>query len=371
MSTFWSRLLRSNFLAAAWVWLAGAVSVRAHDPGLSTANVRLGPDAIEVVVVLSAKDALALAPLDADDDGKISVSEFAQGEPELGEQAALGLEFTLDDRPAFLTPTKCALDGSDNVTLHLRALARSFSKLRIRAGWLALLPPGHRQFLSVRSSNNSVLMERLLSASSDSVVIDGDETKTRTKVAAARRSFTDFLLLGLKHILIGYDHLLFLFSLLIVSRSFASTVKIITCFTLAHSLTLALATFGWVSVSGRVVEPLIAASIIFVAIENLVRGNAPKGRLLLVFFFGLVHGLGFASVLRELGVGSTASGVAVPLFSFNLGVELGQLLVAVLLLPIFQVAGRRPLFAKRWIPACSVGVALAGGYWLVQRVCFA
>ena len=371
MKTFCSRLLRSKSLWAARVWLAGVVSVLAHDPGLSTANVRLGHDTIEVVVVLSAKDALALAPLDADDDGKISVSEFAQSEPELGEQAVLGLELTLDDQPAFLMPTKCALDSSDNVTLHLRTTARSFSKLRIRAGWLALLPPGHRQFLSVRSANGSVLVERLLSASLDSVVIDGDATKTGSKVAAADIPFTEFLLLGLKHILIGYDHLLFLFSLLIVSRGFASTVRIITCFTLAHSLSLALATFGWVSVSGRVVEPLIAASIIFVSVENLVRGHAPKGRLALVFAFGLVHGLGFASVLRELGVGSTASGVVVPLFSFNVGVELGQLLVAALLLPIFRVVGQRPLFAKRWSPALSVGVALAGGYWLIQRVCFA
>jgi hypothetical protein len=165
--------------------------------------------------------------------------------------------------------------------------------------------------------------------------------------------------------------LLFLFSLLIVSRNFASTLKIITCFTLAHSITLAMATLGVIEISSRLVEPIIAASILYVGVENLVRGEAPKGRGWLTFAFGLVHGLGFASVLRELGVGSAAGGVIAPLLSFNLGVELGQMLVAALFLPLVWKIGERPSFAKRWVPACSVLVILLGGYWLLQRICFA
>ena len=97
----------------------------------------------------------------------------------------------------------------------------------------------------------------------------------------------------------------------------------------------------------------------------------PKGRGLLTFAFGLIHGLGFASVLRELGVGSAISEIAVPLLSFNLGVELGQLLIAAALLPFIWKFSDHPVFAKRWFPACSALVALSGEYWLVQRVGFA
>ena len=83
-----------------------------------------------------------------------------------------------------------------------------------------------------------------------------------------------------------------------------------------------------------------------------------------------IHGFGFASVLRELGVSSNGSGIAVPLFSFNLGVELGQILVAALLLPLIWKVGKRPVFANHWVPVCSALVTLAGTYWFVQRVWF-
>jgi hypothetical protein len=175
-------------------------------------------------------------------------------------------------------------------------------------------------------------------------------------------------LLGTKHILIGYDHLLFLFSLLMVTRGWGTTFKLISSFTLAHSATLALATVGVVDLPGRVVEPLIAASIIYVGVENFIRGQAPKGRAWMTFAFGLIHGLGFASVLRDLGIASTSAGVFVPLVSFNLGVELGQLLVAALLLPLLWLISQRRLWTKRWAPACSGLVTLAGSYWFVERL---
>jgi hypothetical protein len=155
-----------------------------------------------------------------------------------------------------------------------------------------------------------------------------------------------------------------------VARSLLTTLKVITAFTVAHSITLALAAFNVVCVPASIVEPIIAASLIYVGIENFVRGEMPRGRGLLTFAFGLIHGLGFASVLRDLGVGSTAGEVAVPLLSFNLGVELGQLLIAAALLPLIWKFSDRPSFAQRWLPACSAVVALAGGFWLVRRVCF-
>lgn len=368
MKIFCSPFAPLDSVWAVWIWLAGTASLLAHDPGLSTVDVRLGGDTIEVTLVLAARDAATLVALDADRDGAISASDFIQGKAELTERAVAGLEILLDEQRGFLEPIRCDLDDGDNITVRLRARAASFSKLHFRSRGLASLPHGHRQFLRVRSANGTVLTERLLSSSADDMTIEEAGGATPTTVPAARSSFRDFLCLGLKHILTGYDHLLFVFSLLLVCRGYAAAAKIITCFTVAHSITLALATFAAIQVPSRVVEPLIAASIVFVALENLVRGEAPKNRLPLVFGFGLVHGLGFASVLRERGVGSGAAGVALPLFSFNLGVELGQLLLAALLLPAFRTLDKHPLLARRCIPASSVAVALAGVYWLIQRL---
>src|SRR5262249_59188743 len=128
------------------------------------------------------------------------------------------------------------------------------------------------------------------------------------------------------------------------------------------------ATLSRVEISSRIVEPLIAASIVYVGVENLLRGDDSKGRHLLTFGFGLIHGFGFASVLREMGIGSGPGGVALPLFSFNLGVELGQIAVAAVMLPVLWKLKDKPMFASRWMPACSVMVALLGREWLGARL---
>ena len=135
-----------------------------------------------------------------------------------------------------------------------------------------------------------------------------------TASEAKSTTFNDFLLLGIEHILTGYDHLLFLLSLLIVTRSFWPAFKIITYFTIAHSITLALAGLNIIDIPGNIVEPLIAATIVYVAVENILRDGKPKGRQWLTFFFGLVHGFGFAAVLREMGISSYETGILVPLF---------------------------------------------------------
>src|SRR5262249_61130515 len=118
-------------------------------------------------------------------------------------------------------------------------------------------------------------------------------------------------------ILTGYDHLLFLFGLLVMARSFVSSLSIITSFTIAHSITLAVATLRFVQIPSRIVEPLIAASIVFVGIENLLRACMPSARRMWAFGFGLIHGFGFASALSEAGIGSGTGGLGVPLCSFK------------------------------------------------------
>jgi hypothetical protein len=158
----------------------------------------------------------------------------------------------------------------------------------------------------------------------------------------------DYLVLGIEHIFTGYDHLAFLFGLLVVASwdrlrgGLRYVLGVVTAFTVAHSLTLVSAGLGWVRLSPRLVEPAIALSIAYVAVENLVVSE-PRFRWLLTFGFGLVHGFGFASVLRDIGL--PPRGLVLSLLSFNVGVELGQLAVVAMVGPALW------LFARwRWRP---------------------
>jgi hydrogenase/urease accessory protein HupE len=350
------------------LFLLAPVTVLAHDPGLSTATITLHENKLQAVLGFSIVDAAQIVELDKDADGRLSKAELDEGAAELTRLAPQALDVKFDGQAVAATNASCQFDGSDNASITLVFPSRAFTNLVIRSKWLAMLQPGHRQFVSLQTSNGSVLAERLLSQNSDSITVEIDASAPVLSSPRQTHSFADFLVMGVKHIWTGYDHLLFLFGLLIVTRNFSSSVKIITCFTIAHSITLAVATLSLVQISSRIVEPLIAASIVYVGVENLLRGDDPKGRWLLTFAFGLIHGFGFASVLRELGVGANGSGIAVPLVSFNMGVELGQIVVAGLALPLIWKLRTKPAFLSRWVPACSVSVVLLGSYWFVQRV---
>jgi hypothetical protein len=173
----------------------------------------------------------------------------------------------------------------------------------------------------------------------------------------------EFLKLGIVHIVIGYDHVAFLAALLLAGTSLAAVVKIVTAFTAAHSLTLSLAVLDWVTLPPAVVEVGIALSIVYVAAENLVTGRH-AGRWIVAFLFGLVHGFGFAAVLKELGLPSSA--LATSLVSFNVGVELAQLGIVVVALPVLYSLTRTPLHATL-TRAASVVILTLGLFWLYQR----
>lgn len=179
-----------------------------------------------------------------------------------------------------------------------------------------------------------------------------------------RQRFNRLFLLGVEHILTGYDHLLFLVALLVVTARFWRLFTVVTAFTVAHSLTLALAWFGVIDLPTRLVESLIALSIVYVAIENILDKGAGH-RWLLAAGFGLVHGLGFYRVLRDLDQGE--SGVITTLLSFNLGVEAGQLvIVAVLYAPLIWWA-QQQWYRRSAIAGSAVILAIAG-WWLIERV---
>ena len=259
-------------------------------------------------------------------------------------------------------------DGKGNVSIHLEMRCSRFHTLSLRSKLLTLLPPGHRQYLVVESTGQKLLAERMLSAQADSITLEVPLPTGSAPSSDGVGSFLGFLLLGIKHILTGYDHLLFLLGLLIVTRRFLPTLRIITSFTLAHSVTLTLATFHLIPSAAKLVEPLIAASIVYVGVENLAARNEPKGRWLLAFAFGLIHGCGFASALRELGVGENGGGIAGPLIAFNLGVELGQVAITSAVLPVIWKLKEHPRFGRGWVPITSTLVALLGAYWFAERI---
>jgi hydrogenase/urease accessory protein HupE len=340
----------------------------AHDPGLSSLVIRACPNGLETTLTLAAKDAAQLVELDYDHDGIVTQGEFGRGRSQLEAVVAAQLIVAPDGKLARPESNRSRLDENSNVEVHLDFHSGVVSTLKIQSELLASLPNGHRQYLQVQDFTGKSITEGLLSAAADRAT--ARITGTNPSVAAGETisSFADFLALGVKHILTGYDHLLFLLGLLVVARGFVSSLKIITGFTIAHSFTLALATFGLVQIPSRIVEPLIAASIMYVGVDNLLRGDNPKARQLLTFGFGFIHGFGFASVLRETGIASRSGGIALPLFSFNLGVELGQIMVAAVALPIIWKLRTSPVFVARWAPACSAAVVLLGSFWFADRI---
>jgi hydrogenase/urease accessory protein HupE len=178
-----------------------------------------------------------------------------------------------------------------------------------------------------------------------------------------------FIAAGIHHILIGPDHLLFLVGLLLLGGGWGALLRIVTAFTIGHSITLSLAALNIVTPPSTLIEPAIALSIVFVGVDNLIRGNGRDLRAWVALAFGLVHGFGFASVLREFGLPKEA--LRWSLFSFNVGVEIGQLaVVAVVASSLAAVRRRSPRAGKHVATVGSVVVIAAGGYWFVQRIVF-
>ena len=182
--------------------------------------------------------------------------------------------------------------------------------------------------------------------------------------ASAAGATGSFFVLGIEHILTGYDHLLFLLALLLPGGGLLSLAKIITAFTIAHSLTLTLAVLQVVTLPDRLIEAVIALSIAFVAAENLFFEPMISRRWLVSFGFGLVHGFGFSSALRELGL--PRQGLLLSLFGFNAGVEAGQALVIVACLPLLLLL-RRTRWASPAVSTCSLAVLAVGLVLFVER----
>ena len=197
-----------------------------------------------------------------------------------------------------------------------------------------------------------------LGGDAGSFVFDPDNVVLR----AERPTFPHFVREGVEHIVLGWDHVVFLVLLLLGARGLRDVLELVTAFTVAHSVTLALALLGVVSVPAEIVEPLIAASIVFVAVAQVL-GIDSRARLPLVFAFGLVHGLGFAGAVTF----PDGTPIAGALIGFNLGIELGQALIVAVVFPLL-LAARRFSWAPTAHAAAGSAAAAIGLFWLSQRV---
>lgn len=177
-----------------------------------------------------------------------------------------------------------------------------------------------------------------------------------------------YLKLGIEHIIpLGIDHILFVVALCLLNARLKTILWQATAFTVAHSITLALSMKDVITLPSEIVEPIIALSIVFIAVENLITNELKPWRILIVFLFGLIHGLGFAAVLNEIGLPPTKFFTAI--LSFNLGVEIGQVVVILLVFLLFILPfGKKPWYKRRVVLPLSILIGLVALYWTIERV---
>jgi hydrogenase/urease accessory protein HupE len=341
----------------------GAAPAAAHPAPFSYLDVRLRAGALDVSVVIHAWDVaheLRVEPIER-------VLDPAMLRSSAGAIAALingRLQVMVDGAPlgpaAWSPPEPIA----DRQSIRLRTsypLASPPGVITV-AAYLFPYDPVHQTFVNVYEGEELVTQAIL------------DQTRTGFDHITGTRQGTfavirKFVASGIHHILIGPDHMLFLVGLLLLGGTLRRLILVVSAFTLAHSITLSLAALNILDPPARIVEPVIALSIVFIGVDNLIVRGGRDIRGWIAFAFGFVHGFGFAGVLREMGLESRA--LVWSLLSFNLGVEIGQLFVVILVATALtalrtrsETAGRRLAFAG------SIGVIAAGTFWFFERVFF-
>ena len=358
-----ARITRWAGLAIVVALLLAAPPARAHDVSYSYADLVLGRDGCQVRLTVHRNDAARL----------IAVSSIESLETEAGvarQTTALireigpGFKLSADERPLAIAWSAVAL-RAERRGVELRGIAawpREPGRLAVTA---RVVPDNnlHETYVNVYQR------ERLLRQE----VLTDEKPAFDMYTAGAQGLWAvavTFIGAGIHHIFIGPDHILFVIGLLLMGGGLMRILKIVSGFTIAHSITLALAALGVLRPPSRVIEPLIALSIVYVGLANLrARGGSGDRRGWIAFGFGFVHGFGFASVLMQFGLPREALGVS--LAAFNIGVEIGQACIVLTVLPLLALLRQRsPSLSLRAVAAGSWGVVLAGGWWFVERVFF-
>jgi hypothetical protein len=339
--------------------LCGAVPAGAHGLSTSYTEITISPTRLEVTYLSSINEIFAHFPAGVRADGRNVQQEVDAAVS--GAFAFIGEHLTLavDGVPVSLgRGAYQAYPGATFVRLELsRSMERAPAGLTLTAD--AAL------FERFGSQHVNLVKVTIAGGRIQQAALTADDP--RASFVVGYRSLlaqcTAFIKLGIAHIFAGYDHIVFLFALIVIGGRLGQLVKIVTAFTAGHSLTLVLAALQVVSLPPRVIEGGIALTIAYVAFDNFFAAPAAH-RWVLTFCFGLVHGFGFANVLREMHL--PASGLIPTLLSFNLGVEIGQVAIAAVLFPAtLWLAKQR--FRRAVVLAASGVIFLCGAGWFVQR----
>lgn len=353
--------------------LGVSFSAYAHDPGLSAAELLVEDRSIKVNLTFARRDIELLQPIDLDNDGRISASEMAGTELELKKLALDLSQLTVADQRLDGVVHGVEYDTSDALRFSLEYPRIPGSGLRFAGSVIPKMARGHRQFATVLQDGNTVQTE-ILSASKSEMTLGIHPMSFWQK---SLHYFWE----GIWHIWVGFDHMLFLLAMLLPAAlvfvnghwrprnafkpTFIQVLKIVSAFTVAHSITLTLSFFDLIRLNVVLVESAIAMSVIVAAVNNLwpfIQNHI----WIMSFGFGLIHGLGFASVLSALGLPVGTKGIA--LLGFNLGVEFGQLTIIAVVLPLIFVFRNRPVYRFLFLRIGSVGIGLVASVWLVERL---
>ena len=350
-------------LAALALFLGVAAPAMAHPVPFSYLDVRIDPGTLDLTIVAHMYDVaheLGIDPPDRLLDPSVLSSQAGavialfQNRLQIaaGGQALTGGEWSAPE----------PLPERQSIQLRVRySLSHAPGSVTVTA---ALFPydPTHQTFLNFYEGE----------ALTSQAILDRNHPRfeyfpgTRQGVFAV---ICKFVPAGIHHILIGPDHLLFLVGLLLLGGSIRQLLLVVTSFTVAHSITLSLAALNLVVPPARLIEPAIALSIVYVGVDNLMVGRGRDIRPWIAFAFGFIHGFGFANVLREMSLPSRALGWS--LFSFNLGVEIGQLLVVVAVgSALLALRSRSEAAGRRLAFAGSLAVIVVGAFWFLQRIFF-
>lgn len=355
-------LLRSFVPAAGIVLallLAPAGRVAGHPLSVSYSRFDVAPAGIAARVRLPLDDVDLLLQLDRNLDDTVSLEEIESAREAISAYLAPRLVLRAGGRPVALAVSHLGLWHDTDAFAFLEVLLRGDvvrprDPLDIEVRVLSDLYSDHRN-----------LSEVVMGADRRQFVFQNRNTwRVELGRTSPWRTVREFTLLGVQHIVTGYDHVLFLVGLLVVGRGLRPVVAIVTSFTVAHSISLALAALGIVDPVGWMVEAAIALSIVYVGVENLVAREV-RHRWVLTFAFGLVHGLGFAGILREMEL--ERRGLAASLVSFNLGVELGQVAIVALLWPALRMLDRTR-HRERVVRFVSAVIVAFGAFWFVERI---
>jgi hydrogenase/urease accessory protein HupE len=358
--------MRRLLLVWLWVLLGLALPAEAHEVNLVTARVALSPDrTVSVELGLKGSDidrAIGTKIYDARRDA-VDPAAVEAAKPAILAYMGTHLAVTGGAKACVAGDAAILPDGDGIIYRNSFACANAAGDIVYRSTVLTEKDKAARQVVLIAQGRSET--QALLDAGNRTVTLS-------TAPPSLWSTMQRYVITGIEHIFLGYDHIAFLIAVVLWARRLVPVVKIVTAFTIAHSITLSLAALDVLVIPSSIVEPAVAASIVFVAVENFFSRDVDK-RWRVAFLFGLIHGFGFAGVLREIGLPPNA---AVPaLAAFNIGVEIGQVAIVAVALPILRLADRwsaagrsEPVRAAGVVYTFSAVIGLLGGYWLVARV---